>query len=70
MDTATDTTFGSRSESRKRPWRDRSNDAPVTVLELVWIVSELTSDDEEVVAMVSQLIRSGAVQVLARPAES
>jgi hypothetical protein len=67
MDLATATTLGSvSSDSTKRLWPDRSANAPATVLELVWIVSELTSDDDEVVAMVSRVIRSGAVQFLAR----
>ena len=66
MSLATGTTFG--SESTKRLWLARARNAPATVLELVWIVSELTSNDNEVVATVSHMIRSGAVQLRDRRA--
>jgi len=34
-----------------------------TLLELIWTVSEITPDDEEVVATVAHMIESGVVQV-------
>jgi hypothetical protein len=69
MSLATDTIFGSSpGESTRGLWRARARNAPATVLELVWIVSELTPNDDEVVATVSHMIRSGAVRLRARPA--
>jgi hypothetical protein len=52
--------------STERLWRARATNAPATILELVWIVSELTSNDDEVVATVSHMIHSGAVRLRAR----
>jgi len=51
------------SNSTKGLWPARSRNVPATILELVWIVSELTANDDEVVATVSHMIRSGTVQL-------
>ncbi len=57
------------TESTVRLWRARSHNTPATLLELVWIVSELTPDDDEVVATVVHMLRSGAVQLRTKTGE-
>jgi hypothetical protein len=64
MSLATAVTFESAPRSStRRLWAARARNAPATILELVWLVSELTPNDDEVVATVSHMIRSGAVRL-------
>jgi hypothetical protein len=51
-----------REEGAKRLEQLRRRRTRTTVLEIVWIVSEITPDDDEVVATVLHMIRSAAVR--------
>ena len=62
---AAETALHRRTEARpqrRSPMRARARfDPHVTLLELVAAVSSVTDDDEEVVATVAHMLRSGAV---------
>lgn len=60
--TATSARVASASASRLESLCARRT--RTTLLELVWVVGEITPDDDEVVASVLHMLQSGAVRLL------
>ncbi|HJO25092.1 MAG: hypothetical protein QF890_09440 [Myxococcota bacterium] len=56
MRTATDTTAGQALAQSRRP-------VPVTLLELVGAICDVTDDEEEILATVHHLLESGRVRL-------